>query len=220
MLATNAPRSQGVVMNIFKATAIFSAMLLAGATQAATVAVGDGIQWSWSSADIGSSSGQIMLHGDVSGSTLGDVYLQGFQLKKADSGSSFDVSSASVTGFTWSQNELSANGCSGGGHDFNMCFFGDQALSVTDNSNIDLVINFAFSSGVLDDALHLKVQWVTNAMALGTCSAGDDQGSKCWNKVGTLISEDVTAVPLPGTLGLLGLGLAGLGAIRRRKDAA
>jgi hypothetical protein len=28
---------------------------------------------------------------------------------------------------------------------------------------------------------------------------------------------DVSEVPVPGTLGLLGLGLAGLGAIRRRK---
>jgi len=207
-------------MNMFKSAAICSAMLLAGAAQAATVVVGDGIEWSWASADIGSSSGQIMLHADVSGSTLGDVYLQAFQLKQADLSPSFTVSSASVAGFTWSQSELSANGCSGGDHGSNMCFFGDQALSVTDNSDIDLVINFAFSSGVLDDALHLKVQWVTNDTALGTCSAGDDQGSKCWNKVGTLISEDVTAVPLPGTLGLLGLGLAGLGAVRRRKDAA
>lgn len=206
-------------MSMFKAAAIFSAMLMAGAAQAATVVVGDGIEWSWSSGDVGSSSGQITLHADVSGSTLGDVYLQAFQLKQADSSPSFGVSSASVAGFTWSQSELGANGCSGGGHGSNMCFFGDQPLTVTDNGDIDLVINFAFSSGVLDDALHLKVQWVTNNMALAGCSAGDDQGSQCWNKVGSLISEDVTAVPLPGTLGLLGLGLMGLGAVRRRKEA-
>ena len=42
-----------------------------------------------------------------------------------------------------------------------------------------------------------------------------------WDKVGDLISQDFThtEVPAPGTLGLLGLGLASLGMVRRRTAA-
>ena len=204
-------------MKLRRLLALAAAALLANAAQAATVLVGDGIEWSWSSADVGQSSGSLTLHADVSGSTLGgfgDVRLAAFSLKED---ASFVIASAEVLGggWTWSGRELSANGCSGGEHDFNFCFdANDIASSVTDDADFDLVVNFVLASGVLPEQLHLKVDWNHNG-----CHTSKGVTTCGWHKVGTLISDEFshTEVPLPGTLGLLGVGLAALGAVQRRK---
>ena len=204
-----------------KASAVVSllAALLVTPAYASTFVVGDGIEWSWTSADIGQSSGEIALHGDVSGSTLGDVRLAAFAFK-SDSG--IAVQSASVVGggWDWKTDELSANGCSGGSHTFVMCFeTGNIGASLTDASNIDLVVHFALASGSLPDVLHFKVDWNAYdpcaSKNKGVCAGG-------WTKVGSLISQDVTVTetPVPGTLGLLGLGLTALGVVRRRPAAS
>ena len=211
-------------MKIIKGASVVAAALLAAPVYASTIAIGNGIEWSLVSNNVGQSAGSITLHGDVSGSTLGDVRLAAFEIK-SDAGLS--VASASVLGggWTWKMNELSANGCSGGSHPFNMCFAAnDIGSSLTDNSNIDLVINYSLSSGLLPDLLHLKVDW----NQFDPCATSHSEGrgrsrkSECdggWTKVGSLISEDVevVATPVPGTLGLLGMGLAGLGCIRRKR---
>lgn len=193
-------------------------LAFAQAASAATVLVGNGIEWSWASGDIGASSGSITLSADVSGSEWQDglggddvqVYLQSFQFKQPVGGADFDVQSASVSGggWNWFSNELSSTGCSGGGPGSVMCFEGVEPLSLTDDANFSLTVNFVLASGVLPDTLHFKVNWVTDATDPDAAA-----------HIGSHISQDVSAVPLPGTLGLLGLGLAGLGGLRRKKAA-
>jgi hypothetical protein len=190
-------------------------LAFAQAASAASVLVGNGIEWTWASGDIGATSGSITLNADVSGSEWQDgigtdvqAYLQAFQLKQADGAPAFSVQSASVAGWNFLSNELSSNGCSGGGPASVMCFEGAEPLTQTDDANFSFTINFVLASGVLPDTLHLKVNWVDT---LNPTEASDHIGSH--------ISADVSAVPLPGTLGLLGLGLAGLGAVRRKKAA-
>jgi hypothetical protein len=79
------------------------------------------------------------------------------------------------------------------------CFTGSAALS--DN----MVFDFLFtgdSTPNYSDNPHVKVRFL------------DSQGQK----IGSLLSQNLPSeVPLPGTLGLLGLGLAGLGGVRRKR---
>jgi len=204
-----------------------------GALQAGTILSDSGINWSWTSSDIGEASGSLKLSADVAGSTLGNVRLAGFQLK-GDSG--FVVSSATASGWTWFAKELGAKGCGKGDDlgdkDSNLCFEAANIdNSVSDAANFDITVNFALSSGVLPDLLHLKVLW----NEYDPCASFHFEGSPpnkvkvCdagWNKVGDLISADFSAtpppgndVPAPGPLALLGIGLAGLGFARRRMSA-
>src|SRR5262245_17878388 len=106
-------------MNLWKSAALAIAVMASGATQGATVAIGNGIEWSWTSGDVGESSGTITLHANVANSELGDVRLHSFSLK----GEGFGVDTADA-GSAWKymDEELTANGCTGGEHEFNMCF--------------------------------------------------------------------------------------------------
>ena len=204
----------------------------------------DGILWSWTSGDIGKTSGSILLSMDATNSSLPGTtaYLHSFLLKKAEDPSpSFTVSSATATStaetWTWLNGELDANGCKSNGNASSMCFDGSHKLNNTDKLDITdtgiqtFTINFVFSAGVLTEALHLKVNWVTTANEV--CTTNNGGRTTCgFTKVGDLVSQDFlrtpndpdpdpdpdpNPVPLPGTLALMGLGLLTLRLHRAKK---
>ena len=100
--------------------------------------------------------------------------------------------------WTYSPNELDANGCTGGVSG-GACF-SHSAVALGD----DMIFNFAFDGGPLSlDAPHLKVHFLD--------ASGGKQGS--------LLSQNIaTAIPEPETYAMLlaGLGVLGFAARRRR----
>jgi hypothetical protein len=137
------------------------------------------------------------------GDWLTATTLGALQLKDIGSFSSVSLTSAPGAAMSWtlSSNELSANGCDGGAHvGTSLCYSGTH-VSLTD----DMIFQFTFAGGTTDfTSPHLKVEMFNGA-------GGD--------KVGSLLSENIPAVPEPQTYALMFGGLAVLGALaRRRKD--
>jgi hypothetical protein len=136
-----------------------------------------------------------------SGDWLTATTLGALQLKDIGSFSSVNLTSApgAAMGWTLSSNELSANGCDGGAHvGTSLCYSGTH-VSLTD----DMIFQFTFAGGTTDfTSPHLKVLMFNGA-------GGD--------KVGSLLSQNIPAVPEPQTYALMFGGLAVLGALARRR---
>ena len=156
-------------MRKFNAGLVVLAALFGAGANAAPVPfelTGDGIVWSWTSSNVGASTGMILLSADVSGSTLGagDIRLHAVELKANNNFVIGQAPTASGGTGTWSwvdNANLNASGCSGVGADTNQfCFTAnDIATSASDDANFDLSVFFDFSQGALPDMLHLKVEW-------------------------------------------------------------
>jgi hypothetical protein len=135
--------------------------------------------------------------GDWAGATT----LGALQLKDIGSFDSVSMTSApgAATNWTMSSNELNANGCGGGAHaGASLCYSGSH-ISLGDN----MVFQFTFAGGTTDfSSPHLKLEMFNGA-------GGD--------KIGSLLSQNIPAVPEPQSYALLLGGLSLVGALARRR---
>ena len=184
-------------------------MLLGSYANASTVLVGDGISWTSSMTGVGTQAGAITLNANTSGASgalAGGGYLAGIGIK--DLGGKFKITSVSLTDWGFNNDELNASGsaCDGGkgSKSDRGCAFADglDARLSSAAGNLAIVLGVELQSGVLLDTFHLKVRW-------------EDASGK---KMGSLISDDLTAVPLPAAAWLLGSALMGLTVVARRRD--
>jgi len=189
---------------------LMAALMLVGSyASASTVLVGDGISWTSSMTGVGTQTGSITLNANTSGASgalAGGGYLAGIGIK--DLGGNFKITSVSLTDWGFNNDELSASGSacdSGTGSSSKRgCAFAENlgARLSSAAGNLAIVLGVELQSGVLLDNFHLKVRW-------------EDASGK---KIGSLISDDLTAVPLPAAAWLFGSALMGLTVVARRRD--
>lgn len=187
-------------------------MLIGSYATASTVLVGNGISWTASMTGEGTQSGTITLNADVSGANFGwgsTGYLSAIGIKNiADPNSNFNITSIGPVSFdNWEFNnaEVSSSGsaCSGADGVHRACAYaptlGDRISSAA--GNLAIVLGIELDSGVLTKDFHFKVRWENLE---GT-------------KTGSLISDELTAVPIPAAAWLFGSALISLSVVARRK---
>jgi hypothetical protein len=127
--------------------------------------------------------------------------LGALQIKDIGSFDSVAMTSApgAAIGWTLSSNELDADGCSGGAHvGRSLCYSGTH-VALAD----DMVFQFTFNGGSTDfTSPNLKVNFFV----------GDGT-----EKVGSLLSQNIPAVPEPQAWAMLFGGLSVVGALARRR---
>jgi hypothetical protein len=184
-------------------------MLVGSYASASAVLVQNGISWTSSMTGVGTQTGSITLNANTSGASgalAGGGYLAGIGIK--DLGGNFKITSVSLTDWGFNNDELSASGSacdSGTGSSSKRgCAFAENlgARLSSAAGNLAIVLGVELQSGVLLDTFHLKVRW-------------EDASGK---KIGSLISDDLTAVPLPAAAWLFGSALMGLTVVARRRD--
>ena len=151
------------------------------------------------------SSGSFTLTADVTGWDLGfTAYLAEFSLKNFGADATLS-NLVTPEGTTWEvlNAGLSAEGCKTNSTADALCVYNNTLPLIgpsTDSGIFSFTFDIDLMGGLMPDFTHLKVRWV------------DADG----NKVGDLISQDITWVPEPGMVGLLAIGLIGMVVTRRR----
>jgi hypothetical protein len=202
-----------------------AALMLLGATAANAVSVYtdtfQGVTFTLTGTN-GTNSFTLRIQGALTGAT-GDwapaTTLQALGFK--DLGVNFQAAgvSASMTsvpssGWDYVQGELDANACKDPtGEKGVICFQAPSPLALTD----DMLFTVTITGATLNiDALlgpHVKLQFLNaDGIKQGSLYSVNLQGDTDTD------TDTDTDVPEPGTLALLGLGLLGLGAVRRRKS--
>jgi len=184
-------------------------MLVGSYASASTVLVGDGISWMSSMTGVGTKAGSITLNADTSGASgalAGGGYLAGIGIK--DLGGKFKFTAVELTDWGFNNDELSASGgaceIGTGSSSGRGCAFAESlgARLSSAAGNLAIVLGVELQSGVLLDNFHLKVRW-------------ENESGK---KIGSLVSDDLTAVPLPPAAWLFVSALVGLTVVARRRD--
>ena len=145
------------------------------------------------------------LNADPTSNWNGVKYLEAFAIGNVGSVTGATLTTAGLTGLAYGAGGLSngsSSGCNGSGASF-VCFTGGtKPLALSNNMVFDIKFtgtpNFSLPS--------LKIDFWTN--------------SSQTQSTGSLLSQSipVNETPLPGALGLMGLGLAGIAAaLRKRK---
>jgi hypothetical protein len=132
--------------------------------------------------------------GDWSGATT----LGALALKDLGTFNSVTMTAAPAGAMAWTlnTNELSANGCSDGANPMKLCVYGDH-IALSD----DMIFKFTFSGGAPDlSSPFLKVAFYN----------GDGD-----QKVGSLLSQEISPVPEPTSYGMLLAGLLAVGGLMR-----
>jgi len=129
----------------------------------------------------------------ATGNWTGINYLKSFEVK--DIGT---ITGATLSGWTFSPNELNASGCNGGVSG-GACFVSSPAASLTNH----MVFDIDFTGTVDFSAPHLKVEFLT--------------GLNDRKATGSLLSQTIPSVPEPQTYALLLAGLGAVGFVARRR---
>lgn len=157
--------------------------------------------------------------------------------------STVTTTASTVQPSTWDGilGKISANACGfDSGNDGSVCYEGPPLVTPGNFSvGFDLTFNILlnnfdstndFGNLTEDSLIHLMVNFVQPSEE---CNVGNGgcfyDGTTYWKKLGsnlsqnlafaddTVIQDDDDTIPEPGTIALLGIGLAGMSAVRRRK---